>query len=279
MQAAEKIGVIAGGGQFPGLFIEAARRSGRASVVIGFRNETAEEVEAAADEFCWVKLGQLGRVIKFFQSRNVREVVFLGTITKTRIFRDIIPDLKGLSLLRRIDRNHDDALLRAIAEVLEEEGIIVVESTKYLQHLLFPAGVLSKKRPTAEQVEDITFGWKMSKGIGALDIGQCVVVRSKTVLAVEAIEGTDAAIRRGGALCREKAVVVKTHKPEQDFRFDLPATGVQTIESIKSVNGAVLAVEAGKSLIFDREALVREADSAGIVVVGVEERADGTLAF
>lgn len=272
-----KIGVIAGGGQFPRLFIEAARRSDRGSVVVGFKGETEEDIAELADAFCWVKLGQLGKVIKYFKDNHVSETVFLGTITKTRIFRDIIPDLRGLSLLRRLDRHHDDALLRAIADVLAEEGITVIESTKYLQHLLFPTGVLTRTKPSKKQCEDIVFGWQMAKAIGALDIGQCVVVRNKTVLAVEAIEGTDAAIARGGKLCKEKAVVVKAHKPHQDFRFDLPATGVQTIRSLQQVQGAVLAVEAGKSLMFDGDELIREADRAGIVVVGVRENADGTL--
>jgi DUF1009 family protein len=154
---------------------------------------------------------------------------------------------------------------------------MVLESTLYLRHLLFPAGVITKKRPNKKQRQDIEFGWQNARAIGRLDIGQCVVIRNCTVLAVEAIEGTDATILRGGALAKEDAVVVKVKKPGQDFRFDLPATGLTTIRSLQKVKGAVLAVEAGQSLLFDRELMVEEANKAGIVVVGVSEREDGSL--
>lgn len=187
--------------------------------------------------------------------------------------------MKGLTLWNKIDTKQDDAILRAVALVIEQEGIKVLDSTLYLRHLLFPAGVLSKKKPSHEQRLDIEFGWRNARAIGQLDIGQCVVVRNLSVLAVEAIEGTDATILRGGGLAKEKAVVVKVKKPSQDFRFDLPATGIKTVESLIAVKGAVLAVEAGQSLLFDREAMVTVADKAGIVVVGVVEKLDGTLEF
>jgi DUF1009 family protein len=275
----QNIGVIAGGGQFPLLFIEAARKAGRRVMVIAHKSETDEQVAAAADDVCWVKLGQLGKVISWFRKKGVGETVFLGTITKTQIFRDVMPDLKALSLWNKIDSKQDDAILRAIAGALEKDGIAVRESTMYLQHLLFPQGVLTRKKPSAGQRKDIEFGWKHARAIGRLDIGQCVVVRDCTVVAVEAIEGTDATIKRGGALAREKAVVVKVKKPGQDFRFDLPATGATTIRSLASVKGAVLAVEAGQALLFDHDEMVSAADAAGIVVVGVSERADGSLEF
>ncbi|KGO34014.1 MAG: UDP-2,3-diacylglucosamine diphosphatase LpxI [Desulfoprunum sp.] len=273
------IGIIAGGGQFPLLFLQAARRAGRTVMVIAHKGETAPEVATAADAVCWVKLGQLGKVISFFKANRVSEAVFLGSITKTRIFRDVLPDLKGLTLWNKIDRKQDDAILRAVAGALEQEGITVRESTLYLRHLLFPQGVLTRRKPTKEQRQDIEFGWRNARAIGTLDIGQCVVVRNRTVLAVEAIDGTDATIRRGGLLAKEKAVVVKVRKPGQDFRFDLPATGLATITTLRSVGAAVLAVEAGQSLLFDPEAMIREADAAGIVVIGVTEREDGTLDF
>ncbi|MBU1232944.1 MAG: UDP-2,3-diacylglucosamine diphosphatase LpxI [Proteobacteria bacterium] len=274
-----KIGVIAGSGQFPLLFIEAARKAGRKVVLVAHRNETSQEVADAADEVLWVKLGQLGKMIKFFHQQGVGETVFVGAITKTRIFRDILPDLKGMSLWNKIDTRQDDAILRAVAGALEKEGVKVLESTLYLRHLLFPQGVLTQKKPDKNQRLDIEFGWKNARAIGGMDIGQCVVVRNLTVVAVEAIEGTDVTIARGGALAKEKAVVVKVKKPNQDFRFDLPATGIKTIETLASVKGAVLAVEAGQSLIFDREATVKAADEAGIVVVGIKELPDGSLEF
>ncbi|HID68922.1 MAG TPA: LpxI family protein [Desulfobacterales bacterium] len=274
-----KIGVIAGSGQFPLLFIQAAHEAGRKTVLVAHKNETSPEVAEAADEVCWVKLGQLGKMIKFFHDQGVAETVFVGAITKTRIFRDILPDLKGLTLWNKIDTKQDDSILRAVAGVLENEGVKVQESTFYLRHLLFPHGVLTRKKPDENQRLDIEFGWKNARAIGALDIGQCVVVRNRSVLAVEAIEGTDAAIARGGALANEKAVVVKVKKPHQDFRFDLPATGVKTIETLASVKGSLLAVEAGQSLLFDPDAMIKAADKAGIVVVGVKENPDGSLDY
>ena len=241
------------------------------------RSETNKRVADAADAVCWVKLGQLGKIISFFKKEDVTETVFLGTITKTKIFRDVLPDFKALALWNKIDRKQDDAILRGIAAVIEDEGIKVLESTLYLQHLLFPQGVLTKKKPSKSQRKDIEFGWQNARAIGGLDIGQCVVVRDCTVLAVEAIDGTDSTILRGGQLAGEKAIVVKVRKPGQDFRFDLPATGVTTIKNLASVKGTVLAVEAGQSLLFDREEMVQEADKAGIVVVGVTEKRDGEL--
>jgi len=274
-----KIGIIAGGGQFPYLFAEAARKAGRQVVIIGHKGETHPELEKIADSFCWIKLGQLGKILKYFKKEEVQETVFLGTITKTRIFKDILPDLKALTLWNKIDIKQDDAILRAIAAALEKEGIQVLESTLYLQDLLFPVGVLTRKKPSGEQRRDIEFGWKMARETGRLDIGQCVVIRDRTVLAVEAIEGTDAAIKRGGMLGREKAVVVKVKKPNQDFRFDLPATGLKTIETMQEVKASVLAVEAGQSLLFDKETVIEQANKGGIVIVGIEEAIDGGIRY
>ncbi len=273
------IGLIAGGGQFPLLFAEAAKQQQRQVVAVCHQNETCNELPNHVDASCWVKLGQLGKIIQFFKTQGVKETVFCGTITKTRIFKDILPDFKGLTLWNKIDTRLDDAILRAVAGALEDEGIAVLASTCYLNHLLFPQGVLTRKKPNKDQLKDIRFGWNIAREIGRLDIGQCVVVRERSVLAVEAIEGTDAAIHRGGTLARSGAVVVKLKKPGQDFRFDLPATGTTTVQTLASVNGAVLAVEAGQSLIFDRDTMIENADKAGIVVVGLAEDSSGQLVF
>lgn len=267
------IGLIAGGGQFPLLFAEAARKQGFRVVAVAHLNESDPRLNDLSDAIVWVKLGQLGKIIHHFHQHLVTEAAFCGTITKTRIFRDVVPDWKALTLWNKIDIHQDDAILRAIAGALAEEGIAIIESTRFLQHLLFPAGVLTKKKPSNEQMEDIRFGWRIARGVGRLDIGQTVVVREKSVLAVEAIEGTDAAIRRGGLLAGSGAVVVKLRKPGQDFRFDLPATGAGTIAVMAEVKASVLAVEAGQSLLFDPEAMIAAANRAGIVVVGIQ--ADG----
>lgn len=273
------IGLVAGGGQFPLLFARAARKRGRKVIAIAHLRETDHELENEVDTTCWVKLGQLGKILKFFKNNGVRETVFAGTITKTRIFKDVFPDIKGLTLWNKIDVRQDDAILRAVAASFEKEGIKVLPSTIYLEHLLFPRGLLSKKKPDGKEIEDIRFGWKIARGMGKLDIGQCVVVKERSVLAVEAIEGTDAAITRGGQLAGGGAVVIKLCKPGQDFRFDLPATGTKTVESIVHSGCAVLAVEAGQSLLFDREEMIAATDKAGIVVVGVSEEADGSLSW
>jgi len=279
MTTKSRIGIIAGGGQFPRLFAEAARKAGREVVIAAHQGESSPDLQGVADRFCWVRLGQLGKIIAFFREHGVGETVLLGTITKTRIFQDVRPDLKGLTLWNKIDVRQDDAILRAVARVLEQEDIRVLESTLYLGHLLFPRGILGRKKPSAAQADDIRFGWQTARAIGALDIGQCVVVRDRTVLAVEAIEGTDAAIARGGALGREKAVVVKVRKPGQDFRFDLPAIGEKTIRTMIEARASVLAVESGQALLFDREEAIAAANRAGIVVVGVEEEQDGSLVW
>ena len=273
------IGVIAGGGQFPQLFIEAAKKADRRVALIAHAGETDPKAAALADLTCWVKLGQFGKMLDFFKKHGVTETVLLGAITKTKIFTNVFPDLRGLALWNEMRVHQDDHILRAVARALAKEGITVRESTMYLRHLLFPAGVLGKWRPSPEQRDDIAFGFAKARAIGALDIGQCVVVRDHAVLAVEAIEGTDATIKRGGELAGEKAVVVKVKKPGQDFRFDLPATGSRTIQTLAEVKGAVLAVEAGQSLLFDRDEMIAAADKAGIVLVGIEEGEDGSLRF
>jgi len=275
----DRIGIIAGGGQFPLLFAKAARKQGLGVYAAAHKGETDESLAEYVNRLQWVKLGQLGKIIDFFKHEGVHKAVFLGSITKTNIFRDVRPDLKGMGLWNKINIKQDDAILRAVADRLEKDGIEVVASTGYVPELLFPQGVLSKKKPTKEQRKDIVFGWQIARSLGRLDIGQCVVLRNQTVLAVEAIEGTDAAIQRGGSLGREKTVVVKVRKPNQDLRFDLPAIGKKTIETMMEVHAAVLAVEAGYALLFDREAVIRAADDAGIVVVGVTESVSGELSL
>lgn len=279
MPEPQKIGIIAGGGRFPLLLADAARKAGYSVVAVAHQGETIPELADRVDSLYWIRLGQLGKIIKHFKNEGVRETVLLGSITKTSIFRDVRPDLKALGLWNKIKSRQDDSILRAFADALEQEGITVVASTRFLAEHLLPKGLLTRKPPTPEQFKDIEFGWRMARAIGALDIGQCVVIRNRTVLAVEAIEGTDAAIRRGGTLGKEKTVVVKVRKPQQDFRFDLPAIGPATIESLAAVKASVLAVEAGQSLLIDPEETIKLADSNGIVLVGLTETADNRLEY
>ncbi|WP_456433116.1 LpxI family protein [Thermosulfuriphilus sp.] len=270
-----KIGLVAGGGKFPVLFAQEATRQGYEVVCVAHQGESDPVLEEVCDRLYWIKLGQLGRLIKAFKKEGVTEVAFLGRITKTRIFRDVRPDLQALLLWRKIKDRHDDAILRAVAAELEKEGIRVVESTRFLKELFMPEGILTKRKPSQDQWEDIAFGYRMARAIGQLDIGQCVVVKDRTVLAVEAIEGTDETIRRGGGLCEKGAVVVKVVKPSQDRRFDLPSVGLKTIQTMAEVRAEVLAVEAREALFFDRPEAINLANKVGICIVGITSEVMG----
>lgn len=267
----QKIGLIAGNGDFPIEFAKAAKQKGLAVVAVAHEGETLPELAQWTDKIFWIKVGQLGKLIKIFKEEGVHDVLMAGGIKKTRLFGGALPDLRGAALLARMIAKKDDSILRAVAEELESDGITVRESTLYLDSLLAPPGVLTKRKPTKDEWKDIFFGWETAKEIGRLDIGQTVVVKDLAVLAVEAIEGTDEAIRRGGRLCGEGAVVVKICKPQQDLRFDLPATGLRTIATMQEVKAACLAVEASKTIMIQKEALLREADAAGIAVVALDE--------
>ncbi len=264
--ADRKIGLIAGSGQFPLIFAENARRMGLSVVAVAHTGETEPELSDKVDEILWIRVGQIGKLISYFKKTGVSDAVMAGGIRKTRIF-EMRPDFRALSILARLKEKKDDALLRALASELEQEKIYIKESTLYLSALLAQEGELTR-RLTKEEKEDIEWGWPLAKSVGALDIGQCVVVRNGVILAVEAIEGTDAAIRRGGSLGKEKAVVIKICKPNQDLRFDIPAIGPGTIRAMVEVHASVLVVEAGKTLLLEKERLLQEAKAAGIAVVG-----------
>lgn len=265
----EKIGLIAGKSNFPLIFARSAREQGFEVIAAAHRGETDPGLERLVASLQWVSVGQLNKIIKFFQKAGVTQAVMAGGITKGRLFTHLRPDLRALKLLSRMKHMGDDGILRGVAAELETEGITIVSPAPYLADLMAPAGVLSRRQPTAAQMRDIDFGSKIAKEIGRLDIGQCVVVRRQAVLAVEAIDGTDATIRRGGLLAGEKAVVVKVSKPNQDLRFDVPAVGLETIEIMREVKAAVLALEAGKTLMFDRSAMLQSADKNNIAVIGL----------
>jgi len=261
------IGLIAGGGNFPILFAQAAQQEGKKVIAVAHQGETRPELGSWVDKIFWIRLGEFGKLIQILKKEEVKEVIMAGGIDKKKMFSKIHPDLKGLLLLAKMGHRKDDYILRTVASELEREGFRVYPSTALLPSLLAPSGVLTKRHPTAEEERDIEFGWTLAKELGKLDIGQCLVVRNGAVVAVEAIEGTDETIRRGGQLARENAVVIKVSKPFQDLRFDLPAVGEQTIQNMHEVKASVLAIEAHKTLIFDREATVRLADRHRITIV------------
>jgi DUF1009 family protein len=266
--AVRKLGLIAGNGRFPVLFADAAKEAGFAVTAVAHRGETPDVLDQHVDDVRWIKVGQLGHLIEHFKSAGIETVVMAGGIKKTRMFTEYRPDWRAVKVLARVRQLNDDVLLRAVADELESEGITVGDATRYLPSLIAEAGVLTTE-PSREQWEDVRFGVDMVRAVGRLEIGQCVVVKNRTVLAVEAIEGTDEAIRRGGRLAHGGAVVVKMAKPHQDLRFDIPAVGPTTIASMQEVGAAVLAVEAGKTLMLDKADLLETARKAGIAVVGV----------
>jgi hypothetical protein len=264
------IGLIAGSGRFPLLFAESARRAGYRVVAVAHRSETDAALAEAVDAITWVKVGQLGHVLEALKAGGATQSVMLGAITKRRFFADAMLDATGLKLLARVAIRSDDNLLRAIARLLDEEGVPITDPTPFLSDRLAPEGVLGRHAPTEEEWADARYGLELARGIGRLDLGQTVVVKDRVALAVEALEGTDACIRRGGELARSGGfVVVKAVKPEQDRRFDLPAVGPDTVEALREACGRVLAVEAGATLIMDLDRMVEKADKARIALVGV----------
>lgn len=267
MTVSPALGLIAGNGRFPVMIAQAARAEGKKIVAVAHQGETHPDLNEWVDTIHWIRLGEFGKLIRIFQEEAVTQAIMAGGIDKKKMFSRVRPDLKGLLLLAKMGQRQDDFILRTVAAALEKEGIRILPSTDLLPSLLAPAGVLTRRRPTEGEEKDIAFGWSLAKELGKLDIGQCLVVRNGAVLAVEAIEGTDAAILRGGQLAREKAVVIKISKPTQDLRFDLPAVGEQTIQTMQAVQASVLAIEAQKTLIFDREATIRLADRHRIAVV------------
>lgn len=266
-----KLGLIAGNGKFPLIVAEEAKREGYFLCAVAHRSETEAAIERLADEVTWVYVGQLGKIIDFFQRAGVTQAVMAGGIRKVKLFGNFRPDLRGARFLAKIKSREDDALLRGIADELAADGIEIVASTLCVPHIIAAAGVLTKRAPRRREWEDIRLGFRVAKEIGRLGIGQAVVVKNGVVVAVEAVDGTDAAIARGGALARSGCVVVKVSKPGQDLRFDVPAVGVETIGNLGAVRGAVLAVEAGKTILLEKDELLRRADAAGIAVVGVSE--------
>jgi DUF1009 family protein len=260
-------GLIAGNGDFPFLVLEGARSRGIEMAVVAIREEASPELERVAKRLHWVSLGELSRTIELLHQEGVKRAVMAGQVKHNKIFSAIRPDWRLAKLLFSLPAKNTGSLIGAIAGVLGEEGIELVNSTKFLGPLLPEAGVLTKRAPNESEAADIAYGHKVARQIAGLDLGQMVVVRDRACVAIEAMEGTDETIERAARITGgQKLVVVKVSKPLQDMRFDVPVVGLKTIEVMRKANATALAIDAGRTLLFDRDDLIRAADDAGIAI-------------
>jgi DUF1009 family protein len=266
--------MIAGNGRFPFLVLEAARQMGHEVTVVAIKEEAFKDLETAAAapgppvSVNWISLGQLGGWLKILKDAGVTQAVMAGQVKHTKIFGGIMPDLTALSLLSRLKSYNTDAIIAAVAEVMRDHGVELVDSTSLLQPLLATEGVMTGRAPSEDEKKDLEFGYRMADAIAGLDIGQTIAVKHQAVVAVEAMEGTDETIARAGYLAGPGVAIVKVAKPGQDMRFDVPVVGLATIQAMRVAGARLLSLDAGKTLMFEREALLASADEAGIAVVG-----------
>ncbi|MDA8172394.1 MAG: UDP-2,3-diacylglucosamine diphosphatase LpxI [Nitrospiraceae bacterium] len=264
------IGLIAGMGKLPRVIARDARERGYRVVAVMLEPVADDEkLEGAVDILERINVGKLGRIFEALKKNGVTEAVMAGKVPKELVYKSrVTPDLRAMRLLWSLKDRSDDTVLLALTRELEKEGIRLLDTTTFCGDILVAAGALTRKEPTKSQWKDIEFGFRMSKELGRLDIGQTVVVKDLAVMAVEAIEGTDKAIKRGGRLANGGAVVVKTAKPRQDMRFDVPVAGLSTIHAMIEAEASVLALEAGKTILLDGQKVKAEAAEAGIAIVG-----------
>jgi DUF1009 family protein len=263
-------GLIAGNGRFPFLVLEGARSQGIEMAVIALKEETSPELEKIAKRLHWVSLGELSKTIALLKQEGVTQAVMAGQVKHNKIFSAIRPDWKLAKLLVSLSRKNTDSLIGAVARVLEEEGIQLVDSTLFLKPLVADAGVLTRRAPNEHEAEDIAYGLAVARQIAGMDVGQTVVIADRACVAVEAMEGTDEAIARAARIAGGKPlVVVKVSKPGQDMRFDVPVVGLPTIEQMRDAGATALAVDAGRTLLFDRMELIAQADAAGIAIEAI----------
>jgi DUF1009 family protein len=267
--AASPLGLIAGNGRFPLLLAQEAKRQGRPVVAVAIKEETDPALEQIVDACHWLNLGQVKKTIQLLHDAGVKEAVMAGQVKHVSIFDLRHLDLTAVKIMAGLPDKKTDTILGAIADEFAKSGVKFLPSTTYLQDLLAPEGYMTSRRPTSDQKKDIAFGFQSAKSVGGLDLGQTVCVKDRAVLAVEAIEGTDSCIRRAGQFAAG-FTVAKTAKPRQDVRFDVPVIGIRTLEALKEAKAAVLAVEAGKTLFFDKDAFLKGAEDAGIVVLGAK---------
>ncbi len=270
-----RLGLIAGNGRFPFLALEGARRLGHEVTIVAIREETSPALTEAAAvqppaDLHWVSLGQVGKCIAILQAAGVTRAVMAGQVRHTRLFADVVPDLTGLKVLSRLRTRNTDAVISAVADVLADHGIELVNSTAFLQPLLAAGGVLTARAPSADERADLDFGYRMADAVAGLDIGQTIAVKDRAVVAVEAMEGTDAVIARAGDLAGPGVRIVKVAKPAQDMRFDVPVVGLPTLAALEKAGARVLSVDAGRTLVLDGAEFYARADAQGAVVVGRE---------
>ena len=269
-----RLGLIAGNGRFPFLVLDAARGAGHDVTVVALEDETFPELadlaaRAPVAAFHWISLGQLGTLIRLFKDAGVSQAVMAGQVKHVKIF-DVMKkaDATLLGVLMRLKSKNTDGIIGAIADVLRDQGIELLHSTAFLAPLMAREGVLTRRAPDADELTDLAFGYRIADPIAGLDVGQTIAVKSAAVVAVEAMEGTDALIARAGQLVGPGVRIVKVAKPNQDMRFDVPVVGVSTIEAMKAAGATVLSVDAGKTLMIDGDAIVNAADDVGISIVG-----------
>ena len=267
-----RIGIIAGNGRFPFLALHGARNLGHDVTVVAVKEEAfpdlEEDARRAGADLHWVSLGQLGKCIKILKGAGVSQAVMAGQVRHVKIFSGIMPDLTLLSVLRRLKARNTDALISAVADVMRDDGIELLDSTVFLSPLLAREGVLSSRPPTADEAEDLAFGYRMADAIAGLDVGQTIAVKDKAVVAVEAMEGTDEVIGRAGRLAGPGVRIVKVAKPNQDMRFDVPVIGLATIHAMRDARASALSVDAGRTLVLDGDQVFNAANEAGMAIVG-----------
>ncbi len=265
-----KIGIIAGEGEFPFLVAHGTSDVGYIPYVVAFKGHTRKEIGTICPNIIWVHVGQLGKIINFLKKNNVKQIVLAGALNKPKAL-NIRPDFKAAKLLFRLKAHSDNEILETIVKFFQEEGFEVVPPSKFIPSLTMPKGILTTKRPSKWEIEDIKYGFPIAKKIGELDIGQTIVVKQKMVVAVEAMEGTDATIQRAGTLVKDGFVVIKIFKPNQSPLVDQPSIGIKTIETMIEAGGSCLAVEADKSLFFQKKEAISLANKKGISIIGICE--------
>lgn len=264
-----KFGLIAGNGQFPFLVVEGAKKQGVSLAVVAIKEETDQRIDEAAENVAWVGIGQLGKMISFFKDQGVEKAMMAGQVKHVQIFSGALPDLRMVKMLWNLPKRNTDSLIGGVADEMAKEGIELIDSTYLIPDHLAPEGVLTKRKPTDVEQENIDYGLHIAHEIARLDLGQTIVVRAKACVAIEAMEGTDATILRAGELANGKLTVVKVAKPDQDMRFDVPVVGIPTVENMIKAGATCLSVTAHKTLIFDREAMLKLANDNKICIVGI----------